>query len=403
MPVQYAVKVERQRGQANVKACGGRHRERRLLNAAEMEGTSTMHIGKGADDVAGRGERLQAAAAGRSRPRRAGQWALALCLGLALAGGSAWAEGPAGMSWLQAPSIFGAPAGQPATRPDRQPAAGKPDEAKETKEPEAPERGEKAIPLTFSLEYTLVSDYIWRGVNLSEYRGEGREKLNHQLNVGVAWDTGRFGTLQASVWFEWYAGQMSLDPASDGHLQEVDYTLCWSYDIEPLGTTVELGWIAYHLPQVYGDAQTSYDVCAKLSFNDGKLCGKDEGVLNPYVALYRDVDQVKGTWLEFGISHDFALADMGFKETPILKDLTISPSLTLGVDHRYFMLSTQLANLTYGLAVSYDLGGSLGIPAGWGSLTLKGFLNYSQALTLKRDLDGYQDEFWGGMTLGYQW
>ena len=30
-------------------------------------------------------------------------------------------------------------------------------------------------------------------------------------------------------------------------------------------------------------------------------------------------------------------------------------------------------------------------------------LNFSQALGLKDDLDGYQDEFYGGVTVGYEW
>ncbi len=43
----------------------------------------------------------------------------------------------------------------------------------------------KSTPITFSFDYTIVSDYIFRGLNFSEYPGEGREKLNHQLGVGL--------------------------------------------------------------------------------------------------------------------------------------------------------------------------------------------------------------------------
>jgi len=262
----------------------------------------------------------------------------------------------------------------------------------------------KPIPLSFSVDYTLVSDYIWRGVNFSEYAGEGREKPNHQMGVGVAYETEKLGTFSAGFWFEWFAGQKSLDPASDGHLQEVDYTLSWSYDIESIGVGVEVGWIAYQFPQSGGDAETSYEWYVGLAFDDSRLFGTDEGVLNPSVTYYQDVDLAPhGQWLEFGIGHDFALADLGCGQTPVLKDLTVSPSLVLGVDHRYFTPSTQLANLTYGLAFSYDLSSALAIPEPYGALSLTGFLNFSQALGLKEDLDGYQDEFYGGFTLAYEW
>lgn len=262
----------------------------------------------------------------------------------------------------------------------------------------------KPIPLSVSVDYTLVSDYVWRGVNLSEYRGEGHERPNHQTNVGLSYDTGDFGSINAGFWFEWYSGQKAMDPGSDGHLQEVDYTLSWSYDIKAIATSVEVGWLAYQLPQASGDLQTTYEWFIGLGFDDSKLFGTEEAVLNPTVKYYYDVDLVEGgQFLEFGISHDFALAKLGCDKTPILKDLTITPSATLGVDHRYFTSSTKLSNILYGLAVSYDLSGALGIPEQYGSLNLTGFVNYSQALGLKEDVSGYQDELFGGMKVGYAW
>jgi len=53
--------------------------------------------------------------------------------------------------------------------------------------------------------------------------------------------------------------------------------------------------------------------------------------------------------------------------------------------------------------MSYDLGSALGMSPKCGSLSLTGFLNYSQALGIESDVPGYQDEFFGGMTVGYSW
>ena len=48
-----------------------------------------------------------------------------------------------------------------------------------------------------------------------------------------------------------------------------------------------------------------------------------------------DVDDgLSGQWIELGMEHEFALADMGFGSTMILKDMTITPSMALGIDHR---------------------------------------------------------------------
>jgi hypothetical protein len=116
----------------------------------------------------------------------------------------------------------------------------------------------KPIPLSVAVDYTLVSDYIWRGVNLSEYRGEGRERPNHQMNVALSYDTGDYGSINAAFWFEWFSGQRQLTPGCDSDLQEVDYLLSWSYLVKPLATKVEAGWVAYQFPQSSGDLQTTY-------------------------------------------------------------------------------------------------------------------------------------------------
>ncbi len=273
----------------------------------------------------------------------------------------------------------------------------------------------KPIPIGFSIDYTLVTDYIWRGINLSEYAGEGRERLNHQMTTGFSIDTKPLlgtdlGTIAGSVWFEWYAGQ---DDAEFGggahHLQEVDYTLSWSYDIPKLPLAVELGWIAYQFPWLGGDdGQWTHEVYATLSLDDSCIFGKP--ILNPYVSYYLDVDDVRGSWIEIGVSHDFPLAECGLGNTPVLKDVTLTPSLVLGIDHRYYDkvglgggsgTSTRLGNLQYGLDAVLDLSSLLGIPEKYGSLSLTGFLYYSQAF--HDESPAVNDEFWGGVTIGYEW
>jgi len=257
----------------------------------------------------------------------------------------------------------------------------------------------KPIPLTFSIDYTVASDYVWRGQNLSEYATEGREKLNHQLGLGLSYDTERFGTFSGLIWFEWFAGQESLDPTSGSNHQETDYTLSWSIDIDAIATTVEFGWIGYQFPQAVGDASFTHEWYVALGFDDSKLFGTAQPVLSPSVAYYMDVDDIQGSWIEGGVSHDFALAECSLTDTPILKDITLTPSLIIGIDHGQISNSTKLANMQYGLDVAYDLSSAFGIPENLGELTLTGFLRYSDALYE----EVLNDEFWGGATVGYSW
>ena len=268
----------------------------------------------------------------------------------------------------------------------------------------------KPLPVTFSLDYTLTTDNVFRGINFSEYRGEGREGLNHQLTVGVEADLGRHGAVGASFWFAWYAFQEQLTPAYDGNIQEIDYKVYYRYECEKLATTLETGWIAYTFPAFGGDGHATYELYVQLGFDDSKLFGTDSPVLNPYVYYGLDYDLANGgSWLEIGVSHDFVLGEISHcKDVPILKDVTITPSVALGVDIHYLddfdvlgnggeASSTRLANVLYGLNVSYNLSGALDLPPQIGSLTLSGFLNYSQALR-----DGLlDDELFGGVNLGW--
>ncbi len=79
-------------------------------------------------------------------------------------------------------------------------------------------------PATFDITYSLSSDYIFRGINRSEYGGEGREKPNHQLTTDLGVDIGQLfgqpagtcGTLEFGTFFEWYRMQKGLNPAGGG-------------------------------------------------------------------------------------------------------------------------------------------------------------------------------------------
>ena len=49
-----------------------------------------------------------------------------------------------------------------------------------------------------------------------------------------------------------------------------------------------------------------------------------------------DVDDVQASIITFSMSRDFALADLGCKDMPILKDVTITPGVTFTLDHRFY-------------------------------------------------------------------
>lgn len=273
------------------------------------------------------------------------------------------------------------------------------------------EESAPASPFSFDITYYLYSDHIFRGINCSEYSGEGREKLNHQMSTDILLDVGMLfghesgtcGTFRFGTLFEWYAAQKQLDPEKGGqNLQEVDYILAYAYEVKPIYTTFTLGYSWY----TYANAKeaNSSEWWFKLEHNDAWMWtwlfpNNEDGVLNPSFLFAQDVDATGGgCWMEFGINHGFVL----------FENFTLTPSMILAIDHRYIepLLnegsgSTQFAYIQYGLNAAYNLAPALQLPDWMGDVTLSGFLYFNQALGNLEDSGTIQDEFFGGVSLGW--
>ncbi|UCG17274.1 MAG: hypothetical protein JSV19_04425 [Phycisphaerales bacterium] len=269
-------------------------------------------------------------------------------------------------------------------------------------------------PFSFDIKYHLLSDYVFRGMNLSEYRGEGREKLNHQMTMDMSFDIaqmfgrpkGQYGTFTFGTFFEWYGAQKSLDPIRGGqNLQEVEYILSWAYDIEPIATTFTLGWTFYAFPNA--KTKNTNEWFFSLEHNDAwmwkwLLPDNEKGVLNPSFLFAQDVDATGGgCWMELGVHHDF----------PLFENFTLTPSVIATIDHRYLnpLLetgsggATRFAYVQYGLTGTYDLTPVLHLPDWAGCVTVSGFLYFNDALGNPEDNGIIQDEFFGGMSVGWSW
>ena len=277
----------------------------------------------------------------------------------------------------------------------------------------APDEMSTGCPADLSLSYDYYTDYIFRGINFSEYDGEGREKANHQVNLALDLDLakmfgnepGTWGTFSFTTFFEWFAEQSRLDPDQGGqNLQEIDYGLTWSYDIEPCQTTLSIGYIFYSFPNA--KPANTQEWWFGFEHNDAwmwkwLLPDNEDGVLNPTFAFYHDtaLGSSNAAWAEIGISHEFALTDK----------LSLTPSATLGIDHNYYRQlagapdgsTTRFANMVYGLDLTYDLAEVLPLPSCTKSATVSMVLNFSDALGSAEDNMIIRDEFYGGISFGF--
>jgi hypothetical protein len=300
------------------------------------------------------------------------------------------------------------------------------DEGKFVEEPKpAAEKApgwEKPLPLSLTLEYTLVSDYVFRGINYSEYPREGRERPNHQLGTSLSLDlaplwgkpAGEYGEIGFDTWFEWFAGQKELNPTTGENIQEIDYTIWYSYKIKQIATDVKVGWLDYVYPNLVGvknDERTN-EWSFSLAHNDAWVFRSlgyqgEDGILNPTLSFYQDLHTSGGCWADFSISHPFG----------IIKNLTLTPSYMLHIDFGwagpYAETSTgsddhdtRIAGMTYGLDLTYDLTEVLRLPAWAGTLAISGFINWFDPTPQYRHYGpilGVQDELYGGTKLTWSW
>lgn len=282
---------------------------------------------------------------------------------------------------------------------------------------EATDLSELAIPISFGLGYAMYSDYIFRGVNFSEYDGEGREKLNHQLSTSVSFDLsaldmGDLGTIGFDTWFEWFAGQKKIDSDRGGqNLQEVDYVIWWNHAIEPIATDLTVGYTFFQFPNLAhtlrqdeargnNNDDRTHEYWISLEHNDAwmwkwLLPDNEDGVLNPSFFLAHDVGSILGVWMEFGLSHGFTM--------PGIDNLTVTPGWTLCVDGDYWSQGFKLAGDQWSLAAEYDLTPVFQLPTWAGSLSLSGEIYFFNAFGNMEDRHLIQDEFWGGFSVNWSW
>ena len=281
----------------------------------------------------------------------------------------------------------------------------------------------KPIPVKVELDYTVVSDYIFRGINYNQRDRNAsyplvnrRNTPNHQLSAIAEIDLGKMGRAGYQAWFNWYSGQSTINPLGEpDFLQEVDHRIYYGYTFHEIGLDVEAGYIWFNYPLRRKESSTQ-EIYLQLSYDDSHMwralgfTNTREPVLNPYLKVFWDVTTYRGAmYFEAGISHDFYFADYGLATTPIFKDLTIKPSLKIGWDKDWMNQNSNLTRgpdqwsldfLNWGLEMNLDLKSALGLQDQYcGSLYLKGFINYSQAL--RRSY--LEDEFYGGMSVGYSW
>lgn len=147
---------------------------------------------------------------------------------------------------------------------------------------------EELSPAAVTLDAAVLSAYVWRG-----------QVLNDETVLQPAVTVAK-GMFAASVWGNYNLTDRVTGESAD--FSEVDVTLSMACSVGPVGAAV--GLIEYVFPnQTVGDAaaQGTREVFLTLSCPDW--------IVVPSVSVYRDVDEVDGTYAVAGLSWTAAMGD----------------------------------------------------------------------------------------------
>lgn len=231
---------------------------------------------------------------------------------------------------------------------------------------------EETPVLSVNLSASFNSKYIWRGQLLND-------DFVFQPLVGLS-----YGGLSASLW-----GNLDMTDYHDnsGEFTEYDWTIGYADTVPGIDfLTYSLGVIYYYFPSASNDADTT-EIYAGLGL---------DMLLSPTVTVYRDVDEIDGTYVAFSVSHSvdklFELA----QDMPV--GMTVLTSLGWG---------NEGYNKGYwgGLDENalQDLTMTVGFPIPVGGWTLTPSVNYVTLMdsdVRKTDIyDTSSDYFFTGITL----
>jgi hypothetical protein len=137
----------------------------------------------------------------------------------------------------------------------------------------------------FTISADLFSKYIWRGQN-----------INDDTVLQPAFGATYHG-LTASIWSNLdLTNDSQAAPDNAWEFSEFDYSLDYSFSLP------DVNWLSFSAGMIYYRfPNTPYNPTTEL-YGGVSLCSIP---LSPSIKLFRDVDQIEGSYVQFGLGHTF--------------------------------------------------------------------------------------------------
>jgi hypothetical protein len=197
-------------------------------------------------------------------------------------------------------------------------------------------------PIKGMVGYTFMSDYVWRGINLTKmlggHSGKGANVMNYGLGIDLA-DVSE--DMAGTVWVKFDQVYFNSYDGTDASLAKTDFAASYTLACPFMDGDWTLEYRNINFNEVgllRGADGTTQEMSAQFAWNDGNwwkcVTGEDMGarILNPTITYLYDYEEAQGGLLLIGLSHPFDLAEV----SPDLDGLTLTPGPTLVIDNRYY-------------------------------------------------------------------
>jgi len=138
-----------------------------------------------------------------------------------------------------------------------------------------------AVETTGSAGVDIMSNYVWRGIKLSN-------AYVMQPSVGIA-----YGDFGANLWSNW-----DSDFGDHGEMTETDLTLNYTLSVDKL--SLDFGYI-YYGPEGAGDTQEFY------------VSAGYDVILSPSLTVYYDFEEGQGAFAVASVGHSFESGKIGLE------------------------------------------------------------------------------------------
>jgi hypothetical protein len=260
--------------------------------------------------------------------------------------------------------------------------------------PEAP-RPEEGVNLggaNIDLKVTYLSDYIYRGVNQSDFIGDvtgrsAQSRANFQFDGKLEFNLDKFPHPFIGI----FANVLDSDPISN--FQEVRPYFGMEWRVRPF--VFEVGNNIYSYPD--RSALNTGELYARIKLDDSVILRRDEPLLSPYIYAAYDYDNYNGWYFEAGVSHEFVIEKTGITITAVAN---VAYVLGHGAFAGPTGRDTGFQHYEVGLIGRYSLNEVLNIPQRFGRWSINGYVNYTGQIA---DNLRAEDAVWGGAGIEWQY